>query len=47
VTYLELLQDVLARIVAAREACDRAERDRILADLEQDVAAWFELREAA
>ena len=47
--YQALLQDVLARIVAAREACDPFEREAILAGLEQDVVAALdaESREAA
>jgi hypothetical protein len=47
VTYAELIQDVLARLVAAREEADPYERDRILADLELDVLAALEWREAA
>jgi hypothetical protein len=47
VSYVELLQDVVARLVAAREECDPFERDQILADLEEDVVCWLEWREAA
>jgi hypothetical protein len=46
VTCLELLQDVLARIVAAREAADPDERTLILADLEADLASWLEQQRA-
>jgi hypothetical protein len=45
-SYHRLIQDVLARLVAARETCDLAERDLILADLEADLAAWLERRAA-
>jgi hypothetical protein len=45
--YVDLLEDVLARLVAASEACDAAERDQILVDLEVDVLASLEWQEAA
>jgi hypothetical protein len=40
--YHPLLEDVLARIVAAREAADPCERDQILFDLEADAVGWLE-----
>lgn len=41
-TLAAILQEVLARIVAARETWDPAERDQILFDLEEDLACWLE-----
>jgi hypothetical protein len=41
-TFAAILQEVAARIVAARETLDPAERDAILADLEEDVVGWLE-----
>jgi len=47
VNYAELLREIIARLVAARESGDLWERDQILADLELDVLAALEWREAA
>jgi hypothetical protein len=45
---VEVLQDVLARITAAREEYEPLVREQILEDLEEDLASDFEeLRRAA
>lgn len=44
---LELLRDVLARVVWLREEHDPAVRDQALEDLEHDVAGWLAQLESA
>jgi hypothetical protein len=41
VTAVELVRDVLARLVSAREEFDHAVLDQLLEDLEHDLAAWL------
>jgi hypothetical protein len=41
VSLLEIVRDVAARIVAAREEFEPIVRDQILEDLEHDVAGWL------
>jgi hypothetical protein len=48
VTYLELIENTLARIIWLREEQDPAVRDKALEDLEVDLVARLEeLRRAA
>jgi hypothetical protein len=50
VTLAAILNEVAARIVAAREEFDALVREQILEDLEHDVAGWlaaYEERRAA
>lgn len=49
-TLLAIIEQVAARIVAAREEFDPAVREQILDDLEHDVVGWlveYEERRAA
>jgi hypothetical protein len=46
VSLLEILREVAARIIAAREEFDPGVREQILEELEQDVAGWLAEYEA-
>jgi len=47
VSLLEILREVAARLVAAREEFDPSVREQIIEELEQDVAGWLEGYEEA